>query len=204
MPATRRTPVVINDAYPYFQVQAIDPTGQPCSAPPTRRRRPTGRRSSASSVFVPATQARAASRSRVSTRRSAACKADDPRRHQAARPHGNSPRSIPATGGIVHFSLTPKAHKLITDAPGAAGCRSPSRSTRAPGTTVKQSMNGSCAFQVSGAAPQPARPARARALTILGETDFVSKRLGRRDPRRLHRAGAVRRRRWSSPARPER
>jgi hypothetical protein len=168
VPSTRHSPVVMNDAYPYFQVQAIDATGEvigSSAATPT----PARPAIFGQSVFVPG---KGPGGVPVACLNAPLCRVRLTI-HDGTRVIAHAgPVSIPASGGIVHFSMTPRAHRLVTD---ARGGRLPVTVAihSSAGPTIKRTMS-LVPFAVSGTAPQRQAGASAT-LTILGETDFVSR-----------------------------
>ena len=168
VPATRRTPVVMSDAYPYFQVQALDPTGEvigSSAATPT----PARPAIFGQSAFVPA---KGPGGVPVACLNAPLCRVKLTI-HDGTRVIAHTGvASIPASGGIVHFTMTPRAHRLVAD---ASGGRLPVTVTihSSAGPTIKRTM-ALVPFAVSGAAP--AREAgTSPTLRIIGATDFVSR-----------------------------
>ena len=165
--ASAHLPVVLRSSYRYFQVQALDDAGQQIAASPAVRT-PDHVAIFGNSSFVPANGPGGLP---VACFGGPACRVTTTISSGKTRLAQTRLERVPAGGGVVYYSLSRSAHRLLAHAPGR----------RLPVTVTVRSSAGARAtrqlnlipFTTSGRAPRK-RHGSSPALRIIGVTDFVS------------------------------
>jgi hypothetical protein len=159
-------PVVSHSAYGYYQVNALDPNGQPVGSsgtvPAPAHVAIFGQR-----AFVPR---RGPGGVPVACYGITSCRVVATIRDAKKRLVTTTPQTVAAGGGIVHFPLTGRAHKMLATAGHGVPVTVTVRATT--GSVAKRAMT-LVPFTVAGAGPTR-DPGASPALRLVGATEFVA------------------------------
>jgi hypothetical protein len=160
-------PVVSHSAYGYYQVDALAPDGQPLgtsgTVPAPAHVAIFGQR-----AFVPS---RGPGGVPVACYGITGCRVTATIRDAHKRLVTTTPQRVAPGGGIVHFPLTRRAHKMLAAA-GGRGVPVTVAVRTATGHVAKRAMT-LVPFTVAGAGPTR-EPGAGPALRLVGATEFVS------------------------------
>jgi hypothetical protein len=160
-------PVVSRSAYGYFQVEALNAEGQPVGSSGTVPT-PTHVAIFGQRAFVPR---RGPGGLPVECFGITGCKVTATIRDATKRLVTTAPAKVAAGGGIVHFPLTVRAHKMLAAA-GSHGVPATVTVHTTTGRVAKRAMT-LVPFSVSGAGPAR-QPGTSPAMRLVGETEFVA------------------------------